>query len=51
MRGRSNRRSPDEQAWHIEDLSKQLAQAAMIARRPDLTLGEAQASGQRNLLT
>lgn len=36
-------RSLGEQARRIEELSKQLGQAAMLAGRPDLTISEAQA--------
>lgn len=40
---RRMQRSLGEQARRIEELSKQLGQAAMIAGRPNLTISEAQA--------
>lgn len=39
---RRMQRSLGEQARRIEELTKQLAQAAMLTGKPDLTLGEAQ---------
>ncbi len=40
---RRRQRSLGEQARRIEELSQQLGQAALLAGRPDLTIGDAQA--------